>query len=164
MNQRANWIGVAAMVMVFGFGVFALADDPKDLNCDFETGLDKWRGNGRLNADEKGNKVCELKKSGKRTAEITHAIQLPGDIVYEIQYRVRAMPGSENVRIRRVVRSGKGAGFSGSELTADGKWVEQKFHAKAEAGDLKSDRVIAIVFYEGTGVIQVDDIRVVPKA
>jgi len=64
-------MGVVAMVMVFGFGVLALAGDPEDLNCDFETGLDKWCGNGRLKTDEKGNKVCELKKPGKRTAEIT---------------------------------------------------------------------------------------------
>jgi len=151
------------MALILGIGLVALADDPKDLNSDFESGLGKWRGDGRLKTDEKGNKVCELKKKGKRTVEITHKIELPGNLAFDIHYKVRAMPGSKNVKLRRAVRNFGGAGFSGGELVADGKWVEQKFVAKAGVGDRKSDRVIALVFLEGEGVVQIDDIRVVAK-
>lgn len=161
MNMRTRWSEVLVAVLVSGFAITALADDPKDLNCDFENGLDKWRGDGRLKTDEKGNKVCELKKKGKRTVEITHKVELPAKLTFDIHYRARAMAGSKDVRLRRAVRNDGGAGFSGSELVADGKWVEQKFSAKA--GDKKGDRIIAIVFFEGEGVIQIDDIRVVPQ-
>jgi len=143
--------------------MFALADDPKDLNCDFESGLNKWRGDGRLKDDEKGNKVCQLKKKGKRRAEITHKIELPGNLAFDIHYRVRAMPGSKKVRVRHSVRNPKGAGFVTKDLNADGQWVDMKFSAKAAEGDRKSDRIIGIAFYEGEGVIQIDDIKVVPK-
>jgi len=163
MNKGAKWNGVLGVVLIFGIGVFALADDPKDLNCDFESGLGKWRGDGRLRTVEGGNKVCELKKKGKRTAEITHKIEIPGKLAFDIHYKVRAIPGSKNVKLRRAVRNAGGAGFSGGELVADGKWVEQKFGVKAGAGDRKSDRIIALVFIEGEGIIQIDDIRVVPR-
>jgi len=61
------------------------------------------------------------------------------------------------------VRSSGGSGFSGSEAVADEKWVEQKFGAKAGVGDRKSSRTIVIIFMEGEGIIQIDDIRVVPR-
>ncbi len=143
--------------------MFALADDPKDLNCDFESGLNKWRGDGRLKDDEKGNKVCQLKKKGKRGAEITHKIELPGNLTFDIHYRVRAMPGSKNVKVRHSVRNPKGAGFVTKDLKADGQWVDMKFSAKAAEGDRKSDRIIGISFHEGEGIIQIDDIKVVAK-
>jgi hypothetical protein len=163
MNQRAKWNRALAMAMILGLGVVALADAPKDYKCDFENGMNKWRGNGRLKTDEKGNKVCELKKTGKRTSEITRNIQLPGVMVVDIYYKVRAMRGSENVRIRRAVRRTGFSGYSGKEVIADGKWVEHKFGAKGGEGDSKSDRVVAIIFFGGKGVIQIDDIRVVPR-
>lgn len=134
MNMRTKWNGALVAMLISGFAISALADDPKDLNCDFENGLEKWRGNGRLKTDEKGNKVCELKKKGKRTVEITHKVEIPANLTFEIHYRARAMPGSKDVKLRRTVRNAGGAGFSGSDLVADGKWVEQKFSAKAGAG------------------------------
>ena len=152
------------MALIFGFEMFAFADDFKDFNCDFENGLGKWRGNGSLRTDEKGNKVCELKKKGKRIAEITHQIEIPGDLIVDIHYRVRAMRGSRNVRIRRAIRNKGGSLYSGGDLVADGKWVEQKIGVKAGAGDRKSSRIIALIFLMGEGVIQIDDIRVVPRS
>jgi hypothetical protein len=57
-----------------------------------------------------------------------------------------------------------GAGFSGSELKPDGVWIDQSFSVKGAEGERLSDRVIAIVFHEGEGVIQIDDIKVVVSA
>ncbi len=55
MSNRATWNGGLAVVLLFAFGMYAFADEPKDLNSDFESGLGKWRGEGRRKADEKGN-------------------------------------------------------------------------------------------------------------
>ncbi|MFK5922811.1 MAG: hypothetical protein QM496_11585 [Verrucomicrobiota bacterium] len=143
--------------------LFVFADEPKDLNCDFESGMEKWRGDGRLKDDGKGNKVCQLKKKGSRRREITHKIELPGNLAFDIHYRVRAMPGSTNVKVRHSVRNPKGAGFVTKDLKADGQWVDMKFSAKAAEGDRKSDRIIGITFHEGEGIIQIDDIKVVAK-
>jgi len=66
-------------------------------------------------------------------------------------------------KIRRAVRRPGFSSYSGKELIADGKWVEHKFGAKAGEGDSKGDRVVAIIFFEGKGVIQIDDVRVVPR-
>lgn len=151
------------MLWLIGLVVVVFADEPQDLNCDFESGMKKWRGDGRLKEDEKGNKVCQLKKRGKRRAEITHKIELPGNLTFDIHYRVRALQGSKNVKVRHSVRNPKGAGFVTKDLEADGKWVNMKFGAKAAEGDRKSDRIIAITFYEGEGIIQIDDIKVVAK-
>ncbi len=160
MKQGGIWI----MALVLGFGMFVFADEPKDLNCDFENGMDRWRGDGRLREDEKGNRVCMLKKTGTRREEITHKIRLPGNLTFDIHYRVRAMPGGEKVRIRHAVKDLKGgAGFVTKDLVADGKWVEMKFGAKAAEGDRKSDRTVAIIFHEGKGVIEIDDIKVVNR-
>ncbi len=69
-----------------GLGIrnVCFADEPKDLNCDFENGMDRWRGDGRLREDEKGNRVCMLKKTGTRREEITHKIRLPGNLTFDI--------------------------------------------------------------------------------
>ncbi|MDF1812426.1 MAG: hypothetical protein P1V20_09430 [Verrucomicrobiales bacterium] len=151
-----------SLFVVLSAGLIQAAD-PEDLNCDFEGGMDRWRGDGRLTTDESGNRVCVLKKTNDRKKEIAHKIELPGAVSFEIHYRVRAMPGSENVVLRRSVRNPRGAGFSGAELKPDGKWVSQKFNAKGEEGQRESDRIIAITFHEGEGEIQIDDIKVVVK-
>ncbi|MCF6314309.1 MAG: hypothetical protein L3J39_17810 [Verrucomicrobiales bacterium] len=163
MKNRIKMRCVLGMLCVVSLAVVVFAEEPQDLNCDFESGLKKWRGDGRLKEDEKGNKVCQLKKKGKRRAEITHKIELPGDLAFDIHYRVRALQGSEKVKVRHSVRNSKGAGFVTKDLKGDGQWVDMKFSAKAAEGDRKSDRIIAIIFYEGEGVIQVDDIKVVAK-
>lgn len=163
MSEQLTRRGAMVFACLLGLGTVVGADEAKDLNCDFESGMGKWRGDGRLRDDEKGNKVCQLKKQGSRRAEITHKIELPGDLAFDIHYRVRAMPGSTKVKVRHSVRNPKGAGFVTRDLKADGQWVDMKFTAKAEEGERKSDRVIAIIFYEGEGLIQIDDIKVVAK-
>lgn len=140
-----------------------LGADPASLSCDFESGLDGWRGDGRLVADETGNKVCQLKKTGKRKVEITQQVELEGDFIFEVHYRARALAGGEKIEIRRSIRTSSGAGFSGHELIPDGKWVQKSFSAKAQEGERSAARIIAITFHEGEGVVQIDDIKVVKK-
>ena len=105
-----------------------------------------------------------LKKSGKRTVEITHKLTVKGSASYVLQFKVRAIPGSSNIRIEKAVRrSGGDTTFTEIDLKADGEWVTQKIGIRPKEGARKSDYIIAIIFLEGKGQIQIDDIKVTTK-
>lgn len=143
----------------FSVAAAGFAQDPMSMACDFEKGSGKWRG-GTVKTDEKGNKVCQLKKTGKSTSEITHKVKLEEARRYTITYRARALPGSEGVKIRSAVRSSSGAGFVTRDLPADGKWVTHKFSAAAPEGERSAKREAVLIFFAGKGVLQIDDITV----
>jgi len=150
--------------IVFGVVTTSFGADPSDLNCDFEKGMGKWRGDGSLYTDAKGNKVCELKKTGKRTAEINHKMEVKGRTNYEVEFKVRAVPGGENIVIEKGFKLQGEYGLSMSaDLKADGEWVTQKISIKPKEGARRSSYTIIIRLDEGKGKIEIDDIKVTAK-
>ncbi len=162
-RRNRSMVPAVVLLLIAGMGV-GLGQAPADLENDFSTGMDKWRGDGTLATLEDKNAVCELKKTSKRTQEITHKIELDPEKSYLVSLKVRALPGGEKIKFRMASRSNKGAGFVTIDLEPDGKWLEKSITVKSTAEDRADDKVVALIFHEGEGVIQIDDIKVTEQA
>jgi hypothetical protein len=127
------------------------------MNGGFETGIQFWRGDGKIVTLQDGNKVCQVEASKQRVRMVSQEFQMPQRQV-EILFRARSInykgPG---LRISMHVQGG-GSLLWDRPFAEDGEWKDYKLSYTRDGANERRQLVIGA--HTGSGLIQIDNVEV----
>jgi hypothetical protein len=128
------------------------------MNGGFETGIQFWKGDGKIERLPDGSRVYEIEASKNRMRNITQEFRMKDLSQVEIVFRARSLKYTgAGLRIS-IHQVGSGSLLWNRSLPEDGSWANIRLEYTRPNKEERRELIIATLL--GTGQVQIDDVEV----